>query len=110
MKVALVWNGDKNSVLMYGKVKEKFDISFILTFLQEEPSHTNYLSTIKRQSKKLGVPFFWARVDAPYLEEYKETIVELKKDYGIEGIVTDSTHTSWIEDACKATGMEVIRA
>jgi diphthine-ammonia ligase len=110
MKVALVWNGDKNSALTYGKVKEKFNVSFLLTFLQEEPSHTSYLSTIKRQSKEFGVPFFWARVDAPYLEEYKETIAELKKDYGIEGIVTDSAPTSWIEDACKATGMEVIRA
>ncbi len=110
MKVALVWNGDKNSVMMYGKVKETFDVSFLLTFLQEEPPHTNYLSNIKCQSKKLGVPFFWSRVDAPYLEEYKETIAELKKDYGIEGIVMDRTHTSWIEDACKATGMEVIRA
>jgi len=79
MKVALVWNGDKNSVLMYGKVKEKFDVSFLLTFLQEEPSHTNYLSTIKRQSKELGVPFFLARVDAPYLEEYKETIRRTQK-------------------------------
>jgi diphthine-ammonia ligase len=88
MKVALVWNGDKNATLTYGKVKEKFNVSFLLTFLQEEPPHTSNLSTIKRQSKEFGVPFFWARVDAPYLEEYKETIAELKKDYGIEGIVT----------------------
>jgi diphthamide synthase (EF-2-diphthine--ammonia ligase) len=110
MKVALIWNGDKNCVLMYGRVKEKFDVSFLLTFLQEEPSHTNYLSIIRRQSKKLGVPLCLARVDAPYPEDYKETIAELKKDCGIEGIVTDSTRTSWIEDACKATGMEVIKA
>ena len=110
MKVALVWNGDENSARAYSKVKEKFSVSFLLTFLQEEPSHTGYLSTIKRQSKEFGVPFFWARVDAPYLEEYKEIITELKNDYGIEGIVIDSSHASWIEDACKATGMEVIRA
>jgi diphthamide synthase (EF-2-diphthine--ammonia ligase) len=109
MKVALIWNGDKDSVLMYGKVKEKFDISFLLTFLQGEPSRTNYLSTIIRQSRKLGVPFFWTKVDASYLEECKETIAELKKDYGIEGIVTDETHTSWIEYACNAAGVEVIR-
>jgi diphthamide synthase (EF-2-diphthine--ammonia ligase) len=110
MKVALVWNGDKNSVLMYGKVKGKFDVSFLLTFLNEEPSHSNHLSVIKRQSKELGVPYFLARVDAPYPEEYKEIIAELKRDYGIEGIVTDGTRTSWIEDACKTTGIEVIRA
>lgn len=108
MKVALVWNGDKNSVLMYDRVKERFEVSFFLTFLQEEPSHSNYLSIIKRQSRRFGVPFFWARVDPPCLQEYKETIIELKKDYGIEGVVTDSAHKSWIEDACIATEMELV--
>ena len=110
MKVALVWNGDENSALMYGKVKEKFNVSFLLTFLQKEPFHASYLSTIKRQSKEFGVPFFWTRMDVPCLEEYKEAIAELKRDYGIEGIITDSEPASWIEDACKATGMEIIKA
>ena len=109
MKVALIWNGDQSSACAYGKVKGKFDISFLLTFLQKERSNASFLSTIRRQCEKLGVPFFWAKMKTGRPAEYRETIVELKEDFGIEGIVTNGTQ-SMIEDACKATGIEVIRA
>lgn len=107
MKVAFVWNGDRSSVFAYNKVKGKFDIAFLLTFLQKERSDTSFLSTIKRQSGKLGVPFFWAKMKNAHPEEYKETIAELEEDYGIEGIITNSNE-SLIEDACKAVGIKVI--
>jgi len=109
MKVALVWDGDKESVFSYGKVKGKFDISFLLTFLQKERSNASFLSTIKRQCEKFNVPFFWAKMETAHPEEYRETIAELKKDFGIEGIVTNGTQ-SLIEDACRAMGVKVIRA
>jgi hypothetical protein len=109
MKVALVWNGDITSAFTYGKVKGKFDISFLLTFLTKEPSNASFLSTIKSQCGKLGVPYFFAKMKTEHPDEYAETITELKEDYGIEGIVTNGTESP-IEDACKATGMEVIRA
>jgi hypothetical protein len=109
MKVALLWNGDKNSALTYAKVKGKFDIAFLLTFLQKEHCNASFLSTLKRQREKLGVPFFWAKMETAYPEEYRESIIELKKDYGIEGIVTNGTQ-SLVEDACRDTGIKVIRA
>ncbi len=109
MKVAVVWNGDKRSAFSYGTVKGKFDVAYLLTFLQEECCDARFLFTLKRQCKKLGVPFFWAKMETAHPEEYRETIAELKKDYGIEGIVTNGTQ-SLIEDACRATGMAVIRA
>ena len=109
MKVALVWEGDPSSAFSYGKVKGKFDISFLLTFLKKERSNASFLSTIKRQCEKLGVPFFWAKMKTARLEECRETIVELKEDFGIEGIVTNGTQ-SLIEDACRASGIKVIRA
>jgi 5,10-methylene-tetrahydrofolate dehydrogenase/methenyl tetrahydrofolate cyclohydrolase len=108
MKVALVWNGDKSSAFAYGKVKGKFDVSFLITFLQKDRSNTSYLSTIKRQSENRGVPFFWAKMKTAHPEEYRETITELKEDYGIEGIVTNGNQ-SLIEDACKAAGIKVIK-
>lgn len=109
MKVALVWDGDMSSAFSYDKVKGKFDISFLLTFLQKERSNASFLSTIKRQCEKLGIPFFWAMMKTARPEEFKETVAELKDDFGIEGIVTNGTQ-SLIEDACRATGIEVIRA
>jgi hypothetical protein len=109
MKAALVWNGDRSSAFAYGKVKGKFDISFLLTFLQKELSNTSFLSTIKCQCGKLGVPFFWAKMKTSHPDEYWEAIAELKEDYGVEGIVTNGNE-SLIEDACRATEMKVFSA
>jgi hypothetical protein len=109
MKVALVWNGDSSSAFTYGKIKGKFDISFLLTFLQKEYFNAGFLSTIKSECGKLGVPFFWAKMKTAYPDEYAETITEVKEDYGIEGIVTSGTQ-NLIEDACKAVGIKVIKA
>lgn len=109
MKVALVWNGDVESDLAYGKIKGEFDVSFLLTFLETDRSNFSFLSAIKCQSEKLGVPFFWAKMRTSNPEEYKETIALLKDDFGIEGIVT-SGKQSPVEDACRATEMRVIEA
>ena len=109
MKVALVWDGDRSSAFSYDKVKEKFDVSFLLTFLRKDPSDAGFLFAIKRQCEKIGVPFFWAKMKTTCPEEYRETIVELKEDFGIEGIITNATQGS-IEDACRASGMRVIRS
>ncbi len=51
----------------------------------------------------------------PYFEAYRQTIFQLKKDYGVEGVVTgdisyvDSFHGNWIDDVCKDTGVKVIK-
>lgn len=109
MKVALVWNGDNKSAFAYSKVKGKFDVSFLLTFLQKGRSNTSFLSTIRCQCEKLGVPFFWVKMKTAYPEEYREVIASLKENYEIEAIVTNGSE-SLIEDACNATGMKVVRA
>jgi len=109
MKVAVVWNGDKDSAVAYSNVKEKFDISFLLTFLHEKRSNARFLSAIKRQSEKLGVPFFWAKVNTARPEDYRETMAELKEDYGVEAIVTNGDQRL-IEDACRAIGLKAIKA
>ncbi len=109
MKVALLWNGDKNANLSYCKMKTKFNIAYLLTFLNKEHCNANCIAALKRQHEKLGVPLFCDKMETANPEEYREAIAELKKDYGIEGIITNGTQ-SLIEDACKATGMKVIRA
>jgi uncharacterized protein (TIGR00290 family) len=116
MKVAVLWSGGKDSSLAcYKAIKNKFDVDLIVTFIWENPSLAHPLSVIKLQSKALQIPFFWAKVTAPYFEAYRETISELKKEYGIEGVVTgdiayvDSFHGNWIGDVCKGTGVEVIK-
>jgi diphthamide synthase (EF-2-diphthine--ammonia ligase) len=109
MKVALVWGGDQASACAYSKIKGKFDVSYLLMFLQKGRSNPDFLESIKKQCQKIGVPFFWAKMRSSNPKEYREVITELKEDYGIEGIVTNGVH-GVIEDACKAVSMKVIEA
>lgn len=116
MKVAALWSGGKDSCLAYYKaMKNKHDVALIVTFIWEKPSLAHSLSIIKLQSEACQTPFFWAKVKEPYFEAYRETISELRKDYGIEGVVTgdisyvDSFHGNWIDDVCRGTGVEVIK-
>jgi diphthine-ammonia ligase len=116
MKVAALWTGGKDSSLSCYKVlKDKFIVAYVATFIWEQPSLSHPLSIIKLQSEALQIPFLWERVKPPYFEAYRQAILELKKDYGIEGVVTgdisyvDSFHGNWIDDVCKDTGVEVIK-
>ena len=109
MKVAILWNGDKNSAFAFGNATSDFDISFLLTFLKKGCFNNSLLSSLRVQSDKIRVPFFWAKMKTARPEEYREIIAELKEDYGIEAIVTDGGQ-SLVEDACGAAGMKVIKA
>ena len=70
---------------------------------------------MKLQSEALGIPFLWDKLEPPYPEAYKEAILTLKKDHGIEAMVTtdtpyaDSFHSKWIYEACKEAAVKVLK-
>jgi uncharacterized protein (TIGR00290 family) len=116
MRVAASWSGGKDSCLACHKaIAQGYDVTHIVTFIWETPSLAHPLSVIELQSEALKIPRHEAKVREPYFEAYRETISQLKKDYGIEGLVTgdisyvDSFHGYWIDDVCKGTGVEVIK-
>ena len=54
------------------------------------------------------------RLQPPYHESYRESILDLKNEYGIQAVVTgditaDTFHGIWIDEVCKDTGVEVIK-
>ncbi len=68
----------------------------------------------KLQSEAVETRFLWDRLEPPYLEAYRESILELKNEFGIEAIVTgditvDSFHGAWIDEVCKDTGVKVLK-
>ncbi|MBT0159834.1 diphthine--ammonia ligase [Candidatus Bathyarchaeota archaeon A05DMB-2] len=115
MRVASLWTGGKDSSLAYLKTMKDHDVAYIVTFIWENPSLSHPLPIIKLQSEAVKIPFLWERLDPPYKESYREAIVELKEEYGIEAVVTgdisyvDSLHGNWIDDVCEGTGVEVIK-
>ena len=116
MKVAVLWTGGKDSSLACHKaMKEGYEVTFFVTFIWNNPSQAHSLPLIKMQSDAVKIPFLWDKLEEPYFEAYREAILELKEEYGIEGIVTgdisyvDAFHGNWIDDVCKGTGVKVIK-
>jgi diphthine-ammonia ligase len=116
MKVAALWSGGKDSALAcYKALKHGFDVAFVMTFIWDKQPSSHPLAMTKLQSEALQIPFYWERVNPPYFESYKQAMLDLKEDYGIEGVVTgdislvDSFHGNWIDNVCKDTGVEVIK-
>jgi uncharacterized protein (TIGR00290 family) len=116
MKVAVLWTGGKDSSLACYKVmKRKFDVAFIMTFIWDQPPASHPLPLIRLQSKALQIPLYWERVSPPYFKDYRQAMIELRKDYGIEAVVTGdisyvaSHDGNWIDEVCKDIGIEVIK-
>ncbi len=115
MKVAVLWTGGKDSSLACYKAMKDHDVAYMVTFIWQKPSESHPLSIMKYQSEAIKTPFIWERLDPPYEKSYRQAILELKAEYGIEAVVTgdisyvDAFHGNWIDDICKGTGVEVIK-
>jgi len=115
MKIAALWTGGKDSSLACYKAMRKHNVECLVTFIWEKPSLSHPRSIIKAQSEASKIPFYWSKLRPPYEKSYREDILEMKDEYGIEGVVTgdisyvDAYHGNWIDDVCKGTGVEVIK-
>lgn len=94
--------------------QKNHEIALFVNFRWDEPSLSHPLSITRMQSQAVNKPFLWERVQTPYLESYKASIIYLKNKYGIEAVVTgditvDAFHGKWIDKVCKDTGVEVIK-
>jgi uncharacterized protein (TIGR00290 family) len=114
MKVAISWTGGKDSALACYKAAKEHDVAAFVNFIWQTPSlsHPNLIA--KFQAEAVHTPFLWEMLAPPYPETYKESILKLKNEYGIEGIVTgditqDAFHGTWIDDVCNGTGVQVIK-
>jgi diphthine-ammonia ligase len=109
-----LWTGGKDSALAYLKVRKTHHVAMLVNFIWEKPSPSHPSLITKLQSEALREQFLWDRLQPPYLESYKESILELKNEYGIEAVVTgditvDAFHGTWIDEVCKDTGVAVIK-
>ena len=114
MKVAVSWTGGKDSALACQKAQKNHDVALFVNFRWDKPSLSHPLAITKLQSEAVIKPFLWERVQPPYLESYRASILYLKSKYGIQGIVTgditvDTFHGKWIDEVCKGTGVQVIK-
>ncbi len=116
MKVAVLWTGGKDSTLAYYKItKRNLDVALMATFIWDKAPLSHPLPLIRLQSQALQTPISLERVSPPYFENYRQAIIELKEDFGVEAVATgdiatvDRFHGNWIDEVCKDTGVEVIK-
>jgi len=114
MKVAVSWTGGKDSALACYKAMKQHEVKILVNFMWEKPSLSHPLLLTKLHSEAIQKQFLWDKLTPPYKESYKESIIELRDEYGIEAIVTgditeDSFHGKWIDQVCKGTGVKVIK-
>ncbi len=115
MKAAALWTGGKDSSLACYIAMREHNVDNIVTFIWDQPSLSHPLSIIKAQSEAIKIPFLWYKLKPPYEESYREAILHLKEEYGIQSVVTgdisyvDAYHGNWIDDICRGTGVEVLK-
>jgi diphthine-ammonia ligase len=114
MKVAMSWTGGKDCALACYKALKSHNVALFVHFDWETPSPSHPQAIAKLQAQALNAQFLWLPVKPPYLESYHKAIIQLKQEYGIEGIVTgditvDAFHGAWMDDLCKGTGVQVIK-
>lgn len=112
MRVAVLWSGGKESCLAYRAAKlQGHDVTRLLTFMGDEPLLCHSLSIMSLQSEALSVPHMVVRVEEPYLHGYRDSISELVRSDGVQGLVTGDIHTDvhkqWMEDVCDGLGVEL---
>jgi len=114
MKIGVFWSGGKDSALAcYKAITEGHDVAFIITFIFSDwPFLCHPMPIMELQSEALGIAHLMVKVEEPYREGYRAVLSRLKKEEGIEGIVTGDIwiedHRRWNESVCEGLGIRLI--
>ena len=114
MRVAVLWSGGKESNLACQRVMAQgHEVAVLVTFIFDDwPSVCHPLPIMSLQSEALGIPHVTLRVAEPYKEAYRDSIRNLIRTDGVQGIVTGDIwieeHRRWMESVCEGLGVRII--
>lgn len=114
-KAFCCWSGGKDSCMaLFKTLKEKeTSVVYILNMISEDGkysrSHGISSDLLKLQSESIGIPIVQRKTSwQNYEKEFKNIVLELKKDgvdTGIFGDIDLQEHRDWVEKVCKETGI-----
>lgn len=120
MKVALLFSGGKDSTYAgYLAQKQGHEIACLVSIFSENKEsymfHTPSVSKVEKQAEVMDIPITIQKTKGKKEEELKDLkiiIEKVKKDYGVEGIVTGAIksvyQSSRIQDICNDLNLECI--
>jgi diphthine-ammonia ligase len=117
MRLVAIWSGGKDCYTACHKaIEQGHDVAFLLTFNYMDPYIFHSFLITELQAKALGIPQWVIKMPSQVIPhvyvDIQEPIARLKKEEGIEGIVTgdiDSTrHKPMWDKMVKELGMELI--
>ncbi|KAI8877098.1 adenine nucleotide alpha hydrolases-like protein [Backusella circina FSU 941] len=116
MIAAISYTGGKDCTLALHRIKQQgATVAVLVTFSPPETQsfRAHSLDIIKTQAKALGIPHTTRIIHGPnYLESYKEAICGLKKEYGIDSLVTGDilpVCSDFMERAVQGTEVALVR-
>ena len=116
-KAAVSWTGGKDSSLAFYEAEELgYEICSLVTFdWGQDLSIAHPLDLIDLQAEALGCPHFRIKVTEPFDRSYESAISSLKKQHGIDTLVTGDIgevaghDPNWLVDRAAHSKVNVIR-
>ena len=116
-KAAVSWTGGKDSSLAFYEAKILgYEICSLVTFdWSQELFLTHPLGLINLQAQALGCPHYRIKVNEPFDQSYESAISSLKKQHGIDTLVTGDIgevaghDPNWLVDRAAHSKVNVVR-
>ena len=119
MKLAALVSGGKDSIYSLYMAGKNNEIVHILSFLSENKEsymfHVPNMHLVEEQAKLMSIPMTYIKtkgVKEEELNDIKSSLMKLKKENGIDGVVTGAVASvyqkSRIDDICKELGLKSI--
>ncbi|WP_353684572.1 diphthine--ammonia ligase [Thermodesulfovibrio sp. 3907-1M] len=117
LRAFVSWSGGKDSSLAcHRAMKNGIDVVYLVNMLSEQGdfsrSHGLSSQLIKAQAEAIGIPVIQRKTTwESYEEEFKKTLLQLKKqgiDAGVFGDIDLEEHREWVERVCGKTGIKAI--
>ena len=115
LKVVVHWSGGKECCLAYQKViAQGHEVVYLVSYDYKKPHVFHSFPVMGVQSEALGIPHLKVKIKKD--KDVLATLTRLKKDDGIEGIVTGDIvgagciemHQAYYKAMCEQVGMSLI--
>jgi len=117
LKAFVSWSGGKDSSLAcYKAMKDGLKVACLVNMLSEDGiysrSHGIVSELLMAQAEAIGIPIIQRKTTwESYEEEFKNVILQLKKENvkaGVFGDIDLQEHREWVERVCRETGIKAI--